>query len=260
MLSSITTLFKAKDLLQSWTDRIIRARYQQSLLGGLWVVIQPVATVVIFTIIFTFFVPIDTGDVPYVVFSYTALVPWLLFANSLPDMASSLVDNMQLITKVSFPREVLVIAALLARFVDFLVSASLVLVLIVIYGVPIFIPGWLFLPIIIAVQLALALGLGLAFAAVNVFYRDIKPLLTLVLQLWFYASPIIYPVELVPVRLQPFYYLNPMAGILEAYRAVLLHQRLPGFSLAIAALVAIGLLVSGYWAFKRVEFEFADII
>lgn len=260
MLSDLTRLARARDLLWSWVARIIRARYQQSLLGGLWVVAQPAATVTIFTVIFTFFVPIDTGDVPYVVFSYTALVPWMLFANSITDMAGALVDNMQLITKVYFPREVLVLAALMARLVDFAVAESLLLLLILIYRVPVFLPGWLFLPIIVLIQLALALGLGFVLAAANVFYRDIKPLLGLGVQLWFYASPIIYPVEMVPEKLQSIYYLNPMAGVLEAYRAILLNQRFPDAYLAIAGLMATLILVLGYWLFKRVEFKFADII
>jgi lipopolysaccharide transport system permease protein len=260
MIANATQLIQKRDLLWTWSDRIIRARYQQSVLGGLWVVIQPAAIVAIFTVIFTFFVPIDTGDIPYVVFSYVAMVPWMLMANSVPDMANSLVENMQLVTKIYFPREVLPLAALLARLMDFFVAAALLVVLILLFRVPLFPLGWLFLPVILMIQLALICGLGLALAAANVFYRDVRPLLQLGLQLWFYASPIIYPISLVPERLRPFYFLNPMAGILEAYRAVLLYQRVPGPYLYISGLVAVLILAAGYWVFKRVEFQVADIV
>lgn len=251
---------QAKDLLWAWTSRIIRTRYQQSVLGGLWIIVQPVATVILFTIVFTFFVPVSTGGIPYIVFSYTALTPWLLFANSLNDMANALVDNMQLVTKIYFPREILPLAALLARLLDFVVAVGLLFVLILYYRVPLFVTGWLYLPVILSVQLLLLLGLGLALAALNVFYRDVRPLLTLVLQLWFYASPIIYPVSMVPEQFRPFYFLNPMAGILEAYRAVLLDGNPPGVHLALSAIIALIIGVTGYWFFKRTEFQFADVV
>lgn len=253
-------LIQFKDLLFAWTGRTIRGRYQQSALGWFWAIIQPAATVAIFTVIFTRIVRVDTGDTPYIVFSYVALVPWTLLATSLADMSSSLVQNMSLVTKIYFPREVLPIAAMLARLLDFGVAASLVILLMIIYQSPVFPLGWFFLPIILGVQIALITGIGLAAAAANVFYRDVQSLLGLVVQLWFYASPIIYPVTMVPPRLQTIYFLNPMAGILESYRAVLLYQTLPGFYLLQAGLVSFLVLLAGYWFFKRVEFLFADIV
>lgn len=260
MIANILHLIRAKDLIWTWTDRTIRIRYQQSVLGGLWIIVQPVTTVAVFTVIFTVFVPVDTGNIPYVVFSYVAVTPWMLFANSLNDMTGTLVENMHLVTKIYFPREVLLLSALFARLADFLVAAVLLIVLILYFGVPIFPLGWLYLPIVLLTQITLALGLGLALSAANVFYRDVKPLLALGIQLWFYASPIIYPVSMVPEWLRPFYFLNPMAGILEAYRAVLLYQTLPGFYLVAASLVALVIFLAGYWFFKRVEFQFADIV
>jgi lipopolysaccharide transport system permease protein len=260
MIANIDRLFQKKELIWTWTGRIIWTRYQQSMLGALWMIVQPVATVAIFTIVFTYFVPVNTGDVPYVVFSYVALVPWTLLANSLPDLGNSIVENMQLVKKIYFPREILPLSAMLARLLDFFLAAGIFVVLILVYRIPLFPVGWLFLPVILLVQLALICGLGLGFAAANVFYRDMQPLLTLVIRFWFYASPIIYPVSLVPDRLRPFYYLNPMAGILEAYRAVLLHQNIPGPSLYVSAIMALVILVSGYWFFKRVEYQFADIV
>jgi lipopolysaccharide transport system permease protein len=260
MITQIKTTIQSKDLLFSWVGRTIRGRYQQSALGWLWAIIQPAATVAIFTIIFTRIVRVDTGNIPYVIFSYVALVPWTFLSASLADMTSSLVGNMSLVTKIYFPREVLPVSAMLARLMDFGVAASLIILLILFFQVPVYLVGWLFLPIIIAIQFALILGIGLAAAAANVFYRDVQSLLVLVVQLWFYASPIIYPVTMVPQQYQAIYFLNPMAGILESYRAVLLYQTLPGFYLLQAGVISFLILFAGYWFFKRVEFLFADIV
>ncbi len=258
--TTINEFINARDLLWAWTGRILRARYQQSVLGGLWILIQPIATVTIFTVIFTLVIPIDTSPIPYVVFNYAALAPWLLFASTLTDMANSLIENMQLITKVYFPREVLPIAALLTRLIDFFIALGLLVILMIYFQLPFTPSTWLYLPVILAIQLALTLGLGLMLAAANVFYRDVKPLLTLAIQLWFYASPVLYPVARIPAWLRPYYELNPMAGILEAYRSVLLYGQAPGPSLLPAALIAIVVFLAGYTFFKRVEFQFADIV
>jgi lipopolysaccharide transport system permease protein len=261
MMATIASqLMQSRDLLWAWTDRTIRARYQQSVLGGLWIIIQPLMMVILFSAIFTYFVPIDTGTIPYPVFSYVGLIPWTLFANSLYDMSDSLVSNMGLVTKIYFPREILPLAALLARLLDFAVALTLLVLLMVWFRVPLFPPGWLFLPMILAIQLTFIVGAGLLLAAANVFYRDVRSALALVMQLLFYASPIIYPVSVVPEHLRPFYFLNPMAGVLEAYRSVLLYQSLPGPYLYISALMAVVVFIFGYWFFKRVEFQIADLI
>jgi lipopolysaccharide transport system permease protein len=240
--------------------RTLRARYQQSVLGGAWAILQPAATVAIFSIIFTRFVPVETGGIPYVIFSYTAMVPWTFLSGSITDMVDSLVGNMNLISKIYFPREVLPTAALLARLLDFVIAGSILILLMIYYQMPFFLTGWLLIPFILLIQFALALGIGLFGAALNVFYRDIKHLFALGLQIWLYASPIIYPVTAVPERFRSFYYLNPMAGIIEAYRGVLLYERLPGYYLAISALVSLFILIAGYWFFRRAESKFADVI
>jgi lipopolysaccharide transport system permease protein len=259
-ISEFRTIYTYRDLLVAWTVRTVRARYQQSVLGGVWAVLQPAATVAIFTIIFTRFVPIDTGGIPYVVFSYSAMVPWMLFSTSITDMVDSLVVNMNLIGKIYFPREVLPLAALLARLLDFIIAESILIVLMIYYQMPVFITGWLLLPFILFIQLVLALGIGFLGAALNVFYRDMRHLFVLVLQLWLYASPIIYPVTAVPERFQTLYFLNPMAGIIEAYRAVLLYEQMPGTYLGLSAIISLLILVIGYLFFKRVEPKFADVI
>lgn len=249
-----------RDFLFAWTSRVVRARYQQSILGGLWAIIQPAATVAVFTIIFTRFIPVDTGEIPYVVFSYSAMVPWLLFSTSITDMVESLVLNMNLVTKIHFPREILVIAALLARLFDFIIAFSILIILLVIYRLPILHIGWIFLPIILAIQLTLSLGLGLIGAALNVFYRDIKHLIGLGMQLWFYATPIIYPPTMVPEGWRTLYYLNPMAGVIESYRAVLVGGQMPSTTLLLSAVLALAILIIGYIFFRRVEHQFADVV
>jgi lipopolysaccharide transport system permease protein len=260
MIVNIKNVVRSKDLISGWTDRIIRTRYQQSVLGGLWMIVQPIANVAIFSLIFTYFVPIKTDNIPYVIFSYIAVTPWMLFANSLSDMANALVDNMNLVTKIYFPREILPIAALLARLVDFFIASIILIFIIIYYQVPVLSFNLFYLPIVLIIQLSFSLGLGLILAASNVFYRDIRPLLALVIQIWFYASPIIYPVSLVPENYRSLYLLNPMSAVLEAYRAILLNQTAPSYYLIYAGLIAAFTLVIGYWFFKRVEFQVADSV
>jgi lipopolysaccharide transport system permease protein len=260
MLERIRDAVKARDLLVAWTGRTLRARYQQSALGWLWAIVQPAAQAAIFTLIFTHFVPIKTGETPYVLFVFAATVPWTLLALSLTDMTGCIVTNMALVTKISFPREALPVAAMLARLVDFAVAVVLLGGLLVYFRAPLSPVAYLYLPAILGAQLLLVLGLGLAGAAVNVFYRDVQPLLVLVVQIWFYASPVIYPVSTVPEKWRPYYFLNPMAGFLEAYRDVLLHGRLPGPSFGLAAAISLVIFLVGYGLFKRLEPQFADII
>jgi lipopolysaccharide transport system permease protein len=260
MITQTQQLHKTRDLVWAWTVRTLRGRYQQSALGWLWASVQPVATVAIFSVVFTRIVPVDTGGVPYILFSYSVVVPWTLLATSITDMAMSLVQNMNLIGKIYFPREALPIASLLARLADFGISFILLVILMMFYRIPVSPTGLLYLPLILMIQLALILGLGIGAAALNVFYRDVDPLLKLVIQVWFYASPILYPVSFVPEKWQWLYFLNPMSGIIAAYRDVLIYDRLPGDYLLPAVIVSLLIFVGGYWFFKRVESQFADII
>lgn len=246
--------------MAAWTVRTVRARYKQSVLGGVWAILQPAATVFIFTVIFTLFIPVDTGAVPYVLFAYCAMAPWTFFSTAISDMVESLTANMSLVSKVYFPRELLPIAAMLARLLDFAIAASVLLVIMLFYGWPIFSVSWLYLPAIVASQLALILGVGFIGAACNVFYRDIKHLFALGLQIWLYATPIVYPVTVVPEHLRWLYFLNPMSGIIESYRDVLLRQEPPTTVLFTSALVALLFLVVGYLFFKQVEAQFADLV
>lgn len=253
-------IFDSRELLWTWTLRTIKVRYQQSILGGLWAIIQPSASVLIFTLIFTIFVPVNTGDVPYLLFSYVAMAPWTFFSSSVSDMTESIVNNMNLVTKVYFPRETLPISSLLARLFDFIIAYSIVFVLLLYYNLKASSLTWIFLPAIVITQILLSLGLGLFGAALNVFFRDMRHIFTLGLQIWFYASPIIYPTTLVPDRFKSLYFLNPMAGIVQAYRTVILQHGTPDKYFIYSVLISFLILMVGYLLFKRLENQFSDII
>lgn len=254
------TAHSYSDLLSAWTSRIIKARYKQSLLGGLWAVIQPASSAILFGIIFTRFVPIATGDIPYIIVAYSALVPWTFFSNSISDMVNSLVDNMSLVTKIYFPREILPVAALLARALDFLIGLALLFVLIVVFQVGVFPALWPALLVALMAQCLLSLGVGLLGASLNVFYRDTKHVAVLGVQLLMYASPVIYPASVVPDTLRALYFMNPMAGIIETYRGALLYGQVEWKHVMLAFVLSLGLFVVGYAVFKRLEPDFADCV
>lgn len=260
MIENLRTLAGHRELLWAWMLRDIRVRYKQSLLGAAWAVLQPLSIMAVFSLIFAYIVPVPTDGIPYPVFSYTALLPWTFFATAISFAVPSLVNNMSLVTKVYMPREIFPLAAVAGSFVDFLVASVVYIGLMVVYRMPVSIT-LLAVPVLLLIQVLLTLGVVLFAAALNVFYRDVRFLVPLGLQLWMYATPIIYPVSLVPEWLRPLYLLNPMTGLIEAYRAVALHGAWPDWaSLAPAAGLSLLLFVFGYLYFKRVEWQFADII
>jgi lipopolysaccharide transport system permease protein len=260
MIDHLRTLYRYRDLLWMWTLREIRIRYKQSFLGAAWAVLQPLALTAIFTLVFSYFVRISSDGIPYVVFAYTALLPWTLLSTSISFAVPSLVNNAQLVTKIYFPREILPLAAIGAALLDFLVALVVFAALLVLYQVPITGVS-LWVPLLLAMQVLLMLGISLLAAGINVFYRDIRFVVPLALQLWMYATPIIYPVSMVPEWLRPFYMLNPMAGIVDSYRRVLLQGQAPvAVDLLSAGAMSLLLFVLGYTFFKRAEPAFADIM
>ncbi len=259
-MSHLATLFRYRDLLWLWTLREVQVRYKQSLLGIAWAILQPLALTAIFTIVFSRLVRVDTGGIPYPIFAYTALVPWTFFATSLSFGIASLVNNMNLVTKIYFPREILPLASIAAAFVDFLVSAAIVAGMMLLFGVQ---PAWtaLWIMPLLLVQIALTIGVVLLGSALLVFFRDVRFVVPLLTQVWLYATPIIYPTDLVPERFRPLYFLNPMAGIIEGYRRALLMGQAPQWeALALGGAVTVVLLAAGYSFFKWAEPVFADLI
>ena len=260
MTTYVRELMEARELLWTWTLRDFKVRYSQSILGAAWAVLQPLSLMVIFSIIFSVFLKIPTDGIPYPVFAYTALLPWTFFANSLSFAIPSLVNNMNLVSKIFFPREILPLSAILVGLVDFLIASSLFVVMLFIYRIPIG-PSVLLVPLVLLIQIILTFGFSLLASAVNVFYRDIRFIIPLALQIWMYVSPVIYPTSAIPEGWRPVYFLNPMAAIIDTYRRIILLNQMPDWPyLALAAVVSIVLTVFAYRYFKRAEKEFADLI
>jgi lipopolysaccharide transport system permease protein len=256
----VRDLYQFRDLLWLWTMREVMVRYKQSLLGIAWAILQPLALTAVFTVVFARLVRIDTGGIPYPVFAYTALVPWTLLATAVTFGIPSLVNNMNLVTKIYFPREILPLASVGAALLDFAIAAVIFVGMMLYYGVwPT--PYALWVIPLLAIQIVLMVGVTLLGAAMIVFFRDMRFVVPLVTQVWMYATPIVYPAELVPLRLQPLYYLNPMAGIIDGYRRVLLTAQPPQLNFVlIAAVISVLILVVSYLVFKHVERDFADLI
>jgi lipopolysaccharide transport system permease protein len=256
----LVELYNARELLYSWTYREFRVRYSQSVMGAAWAVLQPLVLMIIFSVVFSTVLRIDTGGIPYPVFSYVGTLPWTLFATSITFAVPSLVSNMNLVSKIYFPREVLPISSILVGLVDFVIASVLLIPMLLVFQVPI---TWtvLLVPLILVVQTLLTAGISLFASAINVFYRDVRFVVPLALQVWMYLSPVIYPSSAVPEQWRTLYFLNPMAAIIESYRRVLLLGQLPDWPyLALSAAVSILVLVFGYRYFKNAERQFADMI
>ena len=253
-------LISYRELLVNWVMREVRVRYKQSFLGVAWAILQPLSMMLIFTVVFSLFARIPSEGLPYPIFCYAALLPWTFFATSVSFGVPSVVNQMDLVTKIYFPREILPLSSVIAAFFDFLVASTVFIGLILFYKVQLSIQI-VWLPLLLSIQVLLTLGIVLLASAINVFYRDIRFIIPLITQLWMFASPVIYPVSSVPEWLRPFYLLNPMAPILDGYRRVVLLGTIPDLKyLTISACVASILFVTGYYYFKRVELSFADLI
>ena len=260
MITEIKVLFHNRELLWIWTLREIKVRYKQSILGIAWAILQPLSFMFIFTIIFTYFVTVPTGDIPYSIFSYSALLPWTFFANSIGFAVTSLVGNINLITKIYLPREIFPIASVIAALFDYLIASLLYIGLMIIYSIPVKVT-LIIMPFLLLVQIFLTIGIVLFLSAVNVFYRDIRFVVPIVIQLWMYVSPIIYPLETIPTKFRSLYMLNPMATLIESYRNVTIRGIWPDWIyLGITTLIAFIVLLVGFLYFKRVEWQFADVI
>lgn len=260
MLGHFQELFQFRELLFAWMLRELSIRYKQSILGIMWAVFQPLAFMLIFSFVFTRMVHIPTDGIPYPVFSFTALLPWTFFANGISFGVPSLVSNMNLVTKIYFPREIFPIATVLASFIDYLVASFVYLGMLWFYQINLNI-NVLWVPLILAVQMILTIGIVLIAAGFNVLYRDIRFLVPIGLQLWLYISPVIYPLSSVPENIRSVYVLNPMVGIIDSYRRVILYSQTPewnnlGVSIGISVLV----FITGYIVFKHLEPRFADVI
>ncbi len=259
-MTHLQTLYRYRDLLWLWTVREIRVRYKQSLLGVGWAILQPLALTLVFTLVFSRIMQVDTGGLPYPIFAYSALVPWTFFATSLSFGIPSLVNNLSLVSKIYFPREILPIANVGAALLDFALAALVFAGMLLVYQIPITIYVIWVVPLL-CIQISLTVGVILLGSAAIVFFRDVRFVIPLLVQIWMYASPVIYPTDLIPPAYRPLYFLNPMAGIIDGYRRVLVMGEPPNmYALLIATVTSAALLILGYFIFKRSEPLFADLI
>jgi lipopolysaccharide transport system permease protein len=257
---SLNELWGYRELLYFLTLRDVKVRYKQTALGAAWAIIQPLFTMIVFTLFFGKLAGVSSDGIPYPLFAFAGLLPWTYFSNAVTSSSNSLVGSANLISKVYFPRMIIPGAAVGAGLVDFAIGFALLAALMAYYGVAL---TWnlLMLPALVALTAALALSVGLWMSALNVKYRDIRYALPFLIQLWMFVSPIIYPTRIVPERWRWMIMLNPLTGLIENFRIVLLGGReIDWMSLACSAVMTTGLLVYSAYNFKRMERSFADIV
>ncbi len=259
-LPSFSEIFRYKDLLLFLILRDIKVRYVQSVLGIAWAIIQPVFSMFLFTFIFAKLAKIESDSIPYPLFSYTALIPWTYFSSTLGEAANSLLSNAQMLGKVYFPRAILPGAVVGAKLLDFLISLSLLGFLYAYYGL---FPSWnlVYLPVMTLILITFTLGCSLWLSALCIQYRDIRYGLNFFLQLFQYLCPVVYPLSLLPKPLKNLSILNPMAGIIEGFRACLCTAECPSTKLILSSLVgSLLLFMSGSIYFSNKEKLFADVV
>lgn len=255
-----TELWAYRGLLGLFFWRDIKSRYTQTVLGAGWAIVQPVLSMVIFSVIFGRFARIPSDGVPYPIFSLAALVPWSYFSSVINGSSGSLVSNRSLLIKVYFPRLLIPAAPVAAALVDFAIAFSLLLVIMVSFGRLPRVEALVAVPLLLIIASTTALGTGLWLAALNVRYRDVRVLTPFLLQIWMYSSPIVYPLSLVPKQYHAIYALNPMCGVISGFRAALLGTPAPPWwQLALSVVAAMTVLAAGALYFRHTERLFADV-
>jgi len=256
---TVSDIWAYRELLYFFVWRDIKVRYKQTLLGAGWAIIQPLMTMVVFTIFFGHLAKVPSDGLPYPVFSLIALVPWTYFAAALAGCSTSLSGYQHIISKVYFPRLIIPIGAVIAPLVDFAIGFVILIGFMVWYRIT---PGpsIVWLPALLLLALATAASAGVWLAALNVRYRDVRYVVPFVVQLWMFATPVAYPASLVPSRWRAVYGLNPMAGVIEGFRWALAGGPAPGVITVVSATVVMVLIAAGAIYFRRLEGTFADVI
>jgi len=240
-----------------WRD--LKVRYKQTVLGSAWVILQPVLMTLVFTIFLGKLVRVPSDGLPYALFVYAGLLPWTFLNNAVSSSCHSLIGSAPLITKIYFPRLLVPLATVAVRLADFIIAAVILSALLLYYGIS---PGWsiLLFPALTLELTLLAIGLGLWSAAMNVRYRDVGTLLPVALQLWMFASPVVYPASIVPPKWRMLYALNPLTGIIEGMRASLFNGKFDWSSISASLVVVLLILFYASYAFRRTEESFADVV
>lgn len=253
-------LWHYRELLYFFTWRDIKVRYKQTAIGVLWAILQPFLTMVVFSVFFGKFAKIPSEGIPYPIFVYAGLLPWTLFSQSLSRSAESVVSNGHLIKKIYFPRLITPLAASASALVDFAISFVILFFMMVFYKIS-FSLAWFSLPILVLMTYACSVGIGFWLSAINVMYRDVRYVIPFVIQLGLFLTPVIYPVSILPEKFAWLIYLNPMAGLIETYRALLLgYKSVPVLGLTISFSITILFFISGIFFFRRMETMFADVV
>jgi len=256
----LKAIWEYRELLYFLVWRDLKVRYRQTVIGIGWVFLQPLLTMMLFTAIFGRFAKIPSDGLPYPIFAYSALLPWNLFAGSLTRSSDSVVNSAQLVSKIYFPRLLLPLSGILSPLVDFAISLVILVFMMIWFGT---LPTWgvLALPLFLLHALLTALAVGLWLSALNVRYRDVGHAIPFLIQLWLFASPIAYPVSLVPEKWRMLYSLNPMVGVIEGFRWALLGKESPDFGvIVISSVMVLALLLPGIVYFKYTERTFADVV
>ncbi len=257
----IQELWAYRELLGFMVWRDVSVRYKQSLLGILWALLTPLIAMAIFTIIFGRFAEIPTAGIPYPIFSLVGLLPWLFFSQSLQKATLSMVAERNLLTRVYFPRLIIPIAATLAPLVDLLIASSLLIGAMVYYQIAPSLHSLYALPLCVLWAWIAAVGVGTCLAALNVHFRDVGQMVPFLIQVWMYASPVVYPASLIPAQYQWIYGLNPMVGVIEGFRWALLSQEPPPAELLLVSLaMTLFIFAFGVLLFQRMESSFADVV
>lgn len=257
---NLKEIWRYRELIYFLTWRDIKVRYKQAVLGITWALLQPILTMAITSIVFGYLLKVSSGDIPYPVFVLSALLPWHLFSTSLQKSSHSLVGNANLLTKIYFPRLIIPLSSVLAVMVDFAISFIVLISMMLIYKTyPTWQIFWLIPLTFLSVLAALAVGLWLS--ALNVQYRDVQHMVPFIIQIWMYASPIVYPIETIPAGIwRNLYGLNPMVGVVQGFRWALFGGIAPDMTMLISVGVVLILFVSGLYYFRRMEKTFADIV
>lgn len=263
---NLLELWRYRELIYFMIWRDLKVRYKQTVLGAAWAIIQPFFTMVVFTIFFGRLAKVPSDNVPYPIFSYTALLPWGMFTKALSDAGRSMISHRSMITKVYFPRLIIPMSSVLSGVVDFAIAFVVLIGMMIYYN---YVPGgeyhisitnavWL-LPLFLILALITALGVGLWLSALNVIYRDINYIIPFLTQFWLFITPIAYPSSLIPEKWRLIYALNPMTGVVEGFRWALLGtETAPGPMLAVSTTIALIVLITGLFYFRRMERTFAD--
>ncbi|HSR31159.1 MAG TPA: ABC transporter permease [Anaerolineae bacterium] len=255
----VRDLWRYRELIYFLTWRDVKVRYKQTVLGATWAILQPVLTMLIFSIIFGELARLPSEGIPYPIFTYTALLPWQLFAFALLNSSNSLVGSQNLVSKVYFPRLVIPIASVLPALVDFAISFLVLAGMMLYYGVPLTVRA-LSLPLFLGLAMLTALAVGIWLSALNVEYRDVRYIVPFLTLFWQYATPVAYSSTLIPPQWRVIYGLNPMTGVVEGFRWALLGKGEIGDLLGVSVGIVALLLVTGLAYFRRMEASFADVI